>query len=110
MADAMREKVAQALLEIGGVRYVRWWKEKFGDCTDDDPWPTWEQCINKDELREDARAALEACHFEELVTALTDMKTRFERCLVLNGTDQQYADMATKDAGDVLAKVEASDA
>ena len=59
----------------------------------------------KEIARSDARAALDACHFEELVTALTDMKTRFERCLVLNGTDQQYADMATKDAGDVLAKV-----
>ena len=63
---------------------------------------------DKDEMRwalPSADAALDACCFEELVTALGDMTTRFERCLVENGIDEEYANIATKEAPAVLAKV-----
>ena len=56
----MVEKGARALLKSQGSRYESWWKEKFGDDKDDDPWPSWDKCKGKNELMVDARAVIDA--------------------------------------------------
>ena len=51
------------------------------------------------------RAAL----FDDLVTALKDMTTRFKRCMVANGTDPEYAAAATAEAEAILARIDTGD-
>ena len=89
MGDSMVEKVARAM---------------FAQDHDEG----WDRGEDRTKLIyiNNARAALEACHFGELVEALVDMAARFERCVVANGTDKEYALLSTKDARAVLKKVE----
>ena len=41
----------------------------------------------------------------ELLAALEDMTTRFETCVVMSGTDPEFAREATSEARIIMAKV-----
>ena len=105
MADRMEEKVARGLvrfrLDHNGHTYQPGAKERYANTA----WRDWQG---------EARAALEACHFGELVEALRELGMAVPPCpsdLIAEFPAEAKRLIAARDkARAVLAKVEASDA